>query len=1109
MLTFLTGTCFTEKKEYIYKEICSLIEKNERVYLIVPEQSSFDRDRDFLFRFGEKISNKLTVTSFTHLSRDVLEENGLKTRPEADEAARNVFMSIAVEECSDSIDIYRRSGARLNPVAGLLREYSEIKQAGLDTAGLYSVSRILPESTLKHKTEELARIFSAYEALLTQRFSDSADNIAVMCDFLSENKIFSGSYVYFDDFRGFTGAQIKLIEEIMSQAKECFVSVSAPSYYNSFDSEAFIHAVSNCRKLCQAASKRSVRVGEVSLSCTHPNKELTALAASLFCGEKEVYEDNVKDIRILSADNRYDECDFVALQIKKLLEKGLRCRDISVSDRSGEYVKVLTASLKKYSIPVFEDKRVPLYEYPIIKMLLLAVGICAYGFSTEDIFSYLKTGMTGISTVDCSALENYVYLWQIDTGAWLRDFTGNPEGFGEKETEETREYLARMNELRRNAVGPLLKLKGRLENNNGADSCRAVFEFLTEIRAAENFKEYARYLYESGNEAAAVECSSVWDTLTASLDGLYEAVSERSIKTPRFYELLKIILSSADVGRIPAGIDEIVIGTAGRTRHFEPKAVFVLGCNEGIFPQPPAAGGLFSPSERRILCDNEFPLENISENIYAEERMIAYILLTSPSDKLYLSYSKNTLSGAKAEPSELIGEIRAIFPQVTEADFSLVPSIDKIASNESAFEECAVYFSEASAYSESLKQFVSETPFANRLSVLTKVSEGAPAKINDGKLARELFGKDMYISPSKAEAYYSCAFRYFCQYGLNIKKLRPADLDARINGLLIHFLLENILVGRKNQELIKMSDAQLRAEIDRITEGFITDFMGGREDKGILLNRSLDKAKDTAYKILLRMIKEFEVSSFETVGVEVEIRKDGDVEPYKLILPDGGSITVSGKVDRVDLYKGTEKSYLRVVDYKTGGKDFKLGDVFSGLNMQMLIYLMCLWDNSGALYGETSPAGILYVPANASGEQLPRRADAETVEQQKLINGRMNGLILEDEKILDAMEKGGAGRFIKASVDSDGKLKGTFLSAEGFMNLHKKIDEMLVGMGSSLHSGNIEALPVIGSSSYKNTCTYCDYKDVCRRGENDAYRELPSITHKKAVEMLKGSENDG
>jgi len=277
----------------------------------------------------------------------------------------------------------------------------------------------------------------------------------------------------------------------------------------------------------------------------------------------------------------------------------------------------------------------------------------------------------------------------------------------------------------------------------------------------------------------------------------------------------------------------------------------------------------------------------------------------------------------------------------------------------------------------------------------------------------------------------------------------------------------------------------------------------------VLLNRSLDKAKDTAVQILLRMIEEFRVSRFETVAVELEISHGKDIEPYVITLPDGGSITISGKVDRLDVYNDAGKAYLRVVDYKTGGKDFKLGDVFSGLNMQMLIYLMCLWDNGKEKYGDTVPAGIMYVPANNSGEQLPRNASPDDVKMQKLVNGRMNGMILEDEKILDAMEEGCEGRFINAFINKKGELQGTLLSYEGFKLLHEKIDSVLTEMGLSLHGGEIEALPVMGTSSYNNTCTYCDYKDICRRTETDAVRTLKTIKHADAVKMLKGSENDG
>lgn len=216
---------------------------------------------------------------------------------------------------------------------------------------------------------------------------------------------------------------------------------------------------------------------------------------------------------------------------------------------------------------------------------------------------------------------------------------------------------------------------------------------------------------------------------------------------------------------------------------------------------------------------------------------------------------------------------------------------------------------------------------------------------------------------------------------------------------------------------------------------------------------------------------------------------------------------MGGKVDRVDVMSDNGKAYVRIVDYKTGGKDFKLSDVFDGLNMQMLIYLMCIWVNANERYGDIVPAGILYIPANNSGDKLSRRADESAVAAQKLKNGRMNGMILEDLTVLQGMERNCEGRFINAYVDKKGVMKGTFLSLNGFMQLHKKIDSMLHDMGIKLHTGEISALPLVESED-KSPCIYCDYKDICRRSEADEKRKPLGISHAAAAELLKGSEDD-
>lgn len=1110
MLTFLTGTNFSSKKNFIYEKICSFLNEGKKVYLIVPEQASFDRARDFLFTYGEKHGNALTVTGFSYLYRDVLEEKGLYMKPEADASARSVLMSIAVEQCADSLVVFRRYSAKPVLVAKLLNEYETIKQAGYGISEMKTTAALLNQGKLKTKLNELSLIFEVYESLIGERFSERCDNTAVITDWLKEHKIFDGAAVFFDDFRGFTGAQIKLMSEIMSQTEECFVSVYAPDSVNAYDSEAYLHAVRNCRKLRDCAGLRGIRCREEKVSSLRSDAALQALTDSLFCAEKEIFEKESDSVKVIRCENKYTECETVALEIKKLLsEEDCRCRDICITERDAGYAKSMIWALKKYGIPVFEDKRVPLFEYPLVKAVLSAVSVAVHGFSTEEIFSYVKTGIVGIDTEKWAELENYVYIWNINGAAWKKPFKGHPYGFGADEDSDSSQKLSVLNETRSQIVEPLLSLKRKLDKGNAANSCRAVFEFMTEIRASENFLSYAQFLFDNGDEAAAVECSAVWDTLIRSLDSLYDASGDTDMPPQRFFELLKIILTASDVGRIPAGIDEIIIGSAGRTRHLEPKAVFVLGCNDGIFPALPSSSGLFTVAEKRTLCKNEFTLENISENVYSEERMIAYSLLTLPSEKLYVSYSVSSPDGRPLEKSEIISEIQTVIPSVTVINDSDIPSIEKIGSLDTAFGECAVNFRENSVYSASLKRFMEESGMKDRFDAVRAAAENLPAEIKDKATATELFGKNMYISPSKAEVFHSCAFKYFCQYGLSLSKPRHADLDARINGLLIHYLLEHLLKDRKNSEIAEMDEMTLRGEISRITEEFIAIYMGGRDDKSVLLNRSLDKTKDTAFEIVSRLKAEFALSSFETADVELSISYNGKVKPYKLKLPDGGSITISGTVDRVDIMDDSGKTYLRVVDYKTGGKDFKLSDVFDGLNMQMLIYLMCLWDNGKNRYGDIIPAGILYVPANNSGTQLERNASEDEIAAQKLRNGRMNGMILEDENVLDGMEKGCNGYFINASIDNKGKMKGTFLSLDGFIRLHKKIDSILTEMGNKLHGGKISALPVIGSSSYQYTCTYCDFKDICRRTDEDACREPLGLSHKDAVELLRGEESDG
>lgn len=99
----------------------------------------------------------------------------------------------------------------------------------------------------------------------------------------------------------------------------------------------------------------------------------------------------------------------------------------------------------------------------------------------------------------------------------------------------------------------------------------------------------------------------------------------------------------------------------------------------------------------------------------------------------------------------------------------------------------------------------------------------------------------------------------------------------------------------------------------------------------------------TLTRLLRQLAAEFAQSEFEPVRYELPIRQGGEVAPLELMLENGVRVSVEGIVDRVDLMEKDGKKYVRVVDYKSGSKNFQLDDVYYGLNLQMLIYLFSIW----------------------------------------------------------------------------------------------------------------------------------------------------------------------
>ncbi|MBQ5608349.1 MAG: PD-(D/E)XK nuclease family protein, partial [Oscillospiraceae bacterium] len=253
--------------------------------------------------------------------------------------------------------------------------------------------------------------------------------------------------------------------------------------------------------------------------------------------------------------------------------------------------------------------------------------------------------------------------------------------------------------------------------------------------------------------------------------------------------------------------------------------------------------------------------------------------------------------------------------------------------------------------------------------------------------------------------------------------------------------------------------------------------------------------------VVTELWEELRESAFEPIDFELAFGIDGGMEAISFqghIM----SAQLRGFVDRVDAWNRNGQIYYRVVDYKTGKKDFDYCDVYNGLGLQMLLYLFALEENGSRLLGEHPvAAGVQYFPARAPVVPVDGRPDDEEAAQAREKLWKRKGLLLADEEVLGAMEPPEKAKRLSYSKKKDGSISGDLADRQQLRLLKGYVFALLGKMVDDISSGCVEPNPYTRGGRH-NACAFCPYGMVCHKATVPGRRDYAAMSAQRFWEEI-------
>lgn len=1105
-LDFILGRAGSGKTHECIRAIAEAVQGQAvgaPLLLVVPEHMTYTLERALAERLPGNGTMRAQVVGFRRLAYRLLTEAGESVLQPLTDLGKRVLLRALLRRRQPELQSYARAAEQRGFSATLAELFVELKSYAIAPEQLDSALNDLGEGALSHKLHDLALLYGDFDAATRGRFADSDDRMAQLAQLIPQSAYLRGADIWIDGFIFFTPVERNVIGALLRRVNRLHVTLPLDSATH--PGSLFARPAQTLRQLSQLARDCHAQPRIRLLTAAHRYAGDSALAAIEahgfdYCATSSAATAGVK---LVEAATRRLELEAVAADIVRLCrDEHCRYRDIGIIVRDAEhYVRTLEFVLAEYGVPYFTDSKRAAVHHPLAELIRSALEVVDERFSYDAAFRCVKTGLFPLTPDDADLLENFVLARGLrGFKAWARTWTDNDLGA---------DAVARINAARTLVVEPLATLNAAFDAARTVrDYCLALYNFLLALNVPQQLAQWATEAQAGDDFALANEHRRIWREVMATLDQLVAIAeldaAEAPVALDDFSALLNDALDALQLALIPPKLDAVTVALFDQNSLGNVRALYILGANDGVLPRRIPEHSLLTDADRLRLQQNaSLTLAPSKAELAANESYMLYHAFTLPREYLCVSWSLSDSEGEGLGRSSVVNRIVALLPSLR-VDYVPLEGMegrdDLLYTNGNrAVARLAPAIREflAGGHQERAAKWAAVYNWARQhaLDRLTTIVRGAfnvnPERQLTAKLARRLYlvgrrQQRLRSSVSRAECFNACPFQHFARYGLQLRPRAQHEFTPADFGSLLHQVMQEVGASLQRsgvlwRELDEAARHELCARILAAQTPLVQNAVLMSSAQYQHLAQRIGKTAEASLDFLTGFARQntFEPRYFETAF------GSGTPEGEILVLPVDGEtdVELNGKIDRIDtatLVNDQDETaeYYLVIDYKTGNTELTLDEVYFGLKLQLLTYVMAA-QHILANHGETArPAGMLY--CLLQNRSLPTKGKKTAEEVWKLLRNelRLNGWLLADVAVIASIDS--SGQYLCAKLSSKGLNQRTanqVKTADQLDLLLRYAAHVLRQTARDIVGGNIAAHPYRFKDH--NACEWCKFRSVC------------------------------